>query len=64
MKFPVSFTLMFLSLSWTNALDFSGSFAPELGGQGVSRPFNRTLLSGTVSISDHTYIGYCMNTTN
>jgi len=50
MKFPVSFTLVFLSLSWANELDFTGSFAPLQDFDpihGVSRPFNRTLLSGT-----------------
>jgi len=50
MKFPVSFTLVFLSLSWANAIDF---FAPQQQDfKVVSRPYNRTLLSGTVSISD------------
>jgi len=45
MKFPVSFTLVFLSLSWANAIDF---FAPQQQDfKVVSRPYNRTLLSGT-----------------
>ena len=55
MKFPVSLTLVFLSLSWVNALDFTGNFAPAPDvdtNRGVSRPYNRTLLSGTVSITD------------
>merc|ERR1739847_932 len=53
MKFPVSFTLVFLSVSWVNALDFPGSFAPgpDLDtNRGVSRPYNRTLLSGTAGV--------------
>ena len=55
MKFPVSLTLVFLSLSWVNARDFPGSFAPAQDLDTidvVSRPYNRTLLSGTVSITD------------
>ena len=54
MKFPVSFTLGFLCLSWVTALDFPVSFLPppDIDIDAVSRPYNRTLLSGTVSISD------------
>ena len=52
---PVSFALLIFGLTYVNALDLSVSFLPPDNIdpiRGVSRPYNRTLLSGTVSISD------------
>ena len=52
---PVSFTLLVLGLTYVNALDLSVSFLPPDNIdpiRGVSRPYNRTLLSGVVSSSD------------
>merc|ERR1711953_1247111 len=53
MRLPVICTLLVLCLSWVNALDFPKTFLPPLDIDpitGVSRPFNRTLLSGIAGV--------------
>merc|ERR1712048_1530247 len=55
MRFPVSFTLVFLCLSMANALE---SFAQQEDFDKidpVARPSNLTQLTGTVSISDQIF---------
>ena len=55
MRFPVSFTLVFLCLSMANALE---SFAQQEDFDKidpVARPSNLTPLTGTVSISDQIF---------